>query len=397
MFVYDFTLAMFFSRISFYSIFQPGFSSASSVVPLKLCLHFSSYQISTTAQGREREFDFEGEVQKSGFQTPETNSKVPKPRKDDLLVPEKMSKVTPQDILPTFATDGFEEVKATEEFRKETSTFEFSNEKFFATYWRPTGEVRALIFFCHGYAEYLSASYDEVAEILVKEGFLVFGHDHVGHGRSSGQRVQASSIADFVQPVLAHVKKVRRDFNDLPTFILGHSMGGLITINVLLAEQELFRGVVLMGPLVMMNPIVATPIKKCLASLFCRILPSFAIGELVPEDITRDKAVVQRVKDDPLNWHGGFRALLSYVLLQCTDALADGTALKKITTPALVIQGQLDKLVYPPGAQFFHDNVGSTDKKLVIHEQGFHNLYVELEDVKGLALKDTRDWLLQRL
>ena len=308
----------------------------------------------------------------------------------------KMSKIIPQDSLPLFASKGFEEVMATDVFKKETSTFELNNETFFATYWRPM-DVKALIFFCHGYAEYLSASYDEVAETLAKEGFLIFGHDHVGHGRSSGQRVQVSCIEDYVQPVLVHVKKVQRDYNDLPLFILGHSMGGLITINVLLAEQELFQGVVLMGPLVTMNPLLATPFKRFLANIFCRILPSFAIGELIPEDITRDKAVVERVKEDPLNWHGGFRALHSYVLLQSTDALADGTALKKITTPALVIQGQLDKLVYPPGAQFFHDNVGSTDKKLVIHEQGFHNLYVELEDVKNLALKDTRDWLLRHL
>merc|ERR1711953_340243 len=145
----------------------------------------------------------------------------------------EMSKIIPQDNLPTFASEGFEEVVATDVFKKETSTFELNNEKFFATYWRPR-EVKALIFFCHGYAEYLSASYDEVAEILVKEGFLIFGHDHVGHGRSSGQRVQVSSIQDYVQPVLAHVKKVQRDYNaDLPLFILGHSMGGLISINVL--------------------------------------------------------------------------------------------------------------------------------------------------------------------
>ena len=308
----------------------------------------------------------------------------------------KMSKIIPQDSLPLFASKGFEEVMATDVFKKETSTFELNNETFFATYWRPM-DVKALIFFCHGYAEYLSASYDEVAETLAKEGFLIFGHDHVGHGRSSGQRVQVSCMQDYVQPVLAHVKKVQRDYNDLPLFILGHSMGGLITINALLAEQEVFQGVVLMGPLVMMNPIYATPFKKLFANVFCQILPSYTIGELIPEDITRNKAVVERVKGDPLNWHGGFRAQLINVLLQSTDGLADGTALKKITTPALVIQGQLDKLVYPPGAQFFHDNVGSTDKKLVIHEQGFHNLYVELEDVKNLALKDTRDWLLQHL
>ena len=310
-----------------------------------------------------------------------------------------MSKVGPEETLPVFASNGYEEVKKTDAYLLQTTTFDFGDQKFFATYWIPQATpIKGLVYLCHGYAEYISPSYDEVGEKMAKEGLLVFGHDHVGHGRSSGQRVQVSSLSDYVLPVLAHVKKAKREFGEhLPTFILGHSMGGLITINVLLADQELFKGSIFMSPLVMMNPAIATPFKKFLAGLFCKILPSFAIGGIVTEDITRDKSVVERVKNDPLIWHGGFRSLHSQVLLQETDKLSDGAALKNLKVPLMIFQGGQDRLVYPPGAQFLHDNVGSDDKKLVIHDDGFHNLYVELEDVKQSVMKDTCDWLLQHL
>ena len=152
-----------------------------------------------------------------------------------------------------------------------------------------------------------------------------------------------------------------------------------------------------MGPLVIMNPEVATPIKVTLARLCSHWLPSFALGQLEAEDITRDKKVVQRVKEDPLNWHGGFRSMHSRVLFEATEAIADGTVLKRIETPVILFQGGKDQLVLPYGAQFYHDNTGATDKKLVTFAEAFHNLYVELDDVKELTLSETCQWILQRV
>ena len=34
--------------------------------------------------------------------------------------------------------------------------------------------------------------YNQLAEAARDSGLLVFGHDHVGHGRSEGERVQVS-------------------------------------------------------------------------------------------------------------------------------------------------------------------------------------------------------------
>ena len=123
------------------------------------------------------------------------------------------------------------------------------------------------------------------------------------------------------------------------------------------------------------------------------ILPSVTLGSLEADAITRDKDRVQEVKDDPLGWHGGFRARHSFVLIKACEDLADGTALKKVTVPLIIFQGEKDRLVYPPGAQHLHDNVGSAEKKLLKYPEAYHNLWVELDEVKNEVIKETVDWI----
>ena len=49
------------------------------------------------------------------------------------------------------------------------------------------------------------------------------------------------SLDDYVIPVLAHVKKVQNDYkNELPLSIIGHSMGGLISVYAVMSEPNLF-------------------------------------------------------------------------------------------------------------------------------------------------------------
>ena len=79
---------------------------------------------------------------------------------------------------------------------------------------------------------------------------------------------------------LGHVKKVQNDFNkEVPLSIIGHSMGGLITVHAAMAEPDLFKCIVLMGPLITMDPTLVTPFKKVLAGVFSGLLPSLALGQ----------------------------------------------------------------------------------------------------------------------
>ena len=89
--------------------------------------------------------------------------------------------------------------------------------------WRPKpGEpVKALGFISHGYAELMTPYYNQLAIDGSKAGLVMFGHDHVGHGRNDGKRAQAGNIQDYVDPVILHCREVKFRYPDAPLFIIG--------------------------------------------------------------------------------------------------------------------------------------------------------------------------------
>ena len=180
-----------------------------------------------------------------------------------------MSRINPDsDQVLKFMGDGYQIHKETEDISIQIASFQLDDINYFATYFRPLkyDKPKALVFICHGYGEYFSETYDEVCKELASNGILAFGHDHKGHGKTGGERVHVNSMDDYVRPMLLHIKKLSKDFNDeLPIFALGHSMGGLITTYAGIEGQDLFKGLIFMGPLIKMDPNIATPIKRQLA------------------------------------------------------------------------------------------------------------------------------------
>ena len=93
-----------------------------------------------------------------------------------------------------------------------------------------------------------------------------------------------------MKPMLLHIKKISLDFNSqLPIFALGHSMGGLLTTYAGIREPSLFKGLIFSGPLIKMDPNIATPFNKMLAGWLQAIAPKFSLNSLNHDDVTRDK------------------------------------------------------------------------------------------------------------
>ena len=49
--------------------------------------------------------------------------------------------------------------------------------------WMPAGEPKAILQIVHGIAEFVER-YDDFANYLAEQGFLVVAEDHMGHGKS---------------------------------------------------------------------------------------------------------------------------------------------------------------------------------------------------------------------
>lgn len=94
----------------------------------------------------------------------------------------------------------------------------------------------------HGHSEHINR-HAHVAEELADAGLYVFGIDHQGFGRSEGDRAHVEKFEHYVDDITLFFQdvllKLYPDLAELPKFIMGHSMGGLITISTALRFQDL--------------------------------------------------------------------------------------------------------------------------------------------------------------
>lgn len=308
--------------------------------------------------------------------------------------------------VATFSADSERVESGDDRVSKSTSSFSMSlgDEKlsFATTTWQPQQQqqIKALVFVCHGYGEYLSASYDYLAgQLSGRAGLLVFGHDHLGHGRSGGERVQIlnSYDSDYAAPCLAHCRQRRQDHPDLPLFIVGHSMGGLITLLTLLQNEDrrLFRGCILMAPLIEVDPSMGTPFNILMARMLSSFLPWVQISGVKKDFVTRDDKERERMREDPLYWSGGIKVKQGYAGLKALESLE--ARMDRIQLPLFIQQGAEDKVVRPEGAEKLFKAVGSEDKELKMYPEAYHDMYVEFPEVRDVVVQDCLDWLLKRI
>ncbi|XP_025052609.1 monoglyceride lipase isoform X4 [Alligator sinensis] len=161
----------------------------------------------------------------------------------------------------------------------------------FCRYWKPAATPRALVFIAHGAGEHCGR-YDDLAQMLTGLNLFVFAHDHVGHGQSEGERMVVSDFHIFIRDSLQHIELMKNEHPDLPIFILGHSMGGAISILTASERPNDFSGMVLISPLVVASPEAATPIKVFAAKVLNFVLPNLSLGSIDPNVVSRNKKEV---------------------------------------------------------------------------------------------------------
>lgn len=107
--------------------------------------------------------------------------------------------------------------------------------KIHAVKWIPDEKPVCILQIVHGMAEYVER-YEEFAEFLVQHNILVVGEDHLGHGGSIGNNPKGyfcrrDPATVVVRDVHRLKKLTQEEYPGIPYFIMGHSMGSLITRN----------------------------------------------------------------------------------------------------------------------------------------------------------------------
>ncbi len=100
--------------------------------------------------------------------------------------------------------------------------------------YRPEGEVRGLFQVVHGMTEHIGR-YERFMEKMAEEGYLTFGYDHIGHGKTGDEGGEFGYFAPkdgwrlLCRDVSVFAEAVRCEYGEgLPYFLMGHSMGSFI-------------------------------------------------------------------------------------------------------------------------------------------------------------------------
>lgn len=100
----------------------------------------------------------------------------------------------------------------------------------------PLGEAKGFFHIVHGMTEHIGR-YDRIMSALADEGYICFGYDHLGHGKTAKDPSELGYIAEkdgwdllcrdvkaFSDGVFSEFK----EYGDLPYFLMGHSMGSFV-------------------------------------------------------------------------------------------------------------------------------------------------------------------------
>ncbi|MDQ7093714.1 alpha/beta hydrolase [Desulfosporosinus sp. PR] len=138
-----------------------------------------------------------------------------------------------------------------------SQTFTFKSgegTEIFGYKWLPeqTTKVKGLVQIAHGMAE-TGARYERVAEKLTANGYIVYIHDHRGHGKTAQTLDKLGILAEtkgfkwLVEDLHQLSGMISKDYPELPLFLLGHSMGSFVTQKYIMLYGKALKGAILSG------------------------------------------------------------------------------------------------------------------------------------------------------
>lgn len=216
--------------------------------------------------------------------------------------------------------------------------------------------------------------------------------DQRGCGQSEGPRQWIDRFTDYADDVQAIVQWSDANLPKLPLVLLGHSLGGAVTITAAAAlPPDRLAAVVLLAPAYIPGAGVS-PAKIFIGKLLERVWPRLEIpGSLDVTAVSRDPGVVDAYRKDSLNC--SFNTVRQgNEILRALPALPE--LCRKIKAPALIAHGARDRLVKPEGSSTLLRALGSADKKLEIFPECFHELHNDLD--KDAFFRTLGGWLDER-
>ncbi len=272
-----------------------------------------------------------------------------------------------------------------------------------AAKWIPADKPKAIFQITHGMAEHIER-YVGFAEFLADNGYVVYAHDHIGHGQSITENYSAGFFgfdnaegAVFVDDCAILTSIAKEENPGLPVIFFGHSMGSFVARRYAALYGDGIKGLIVCGT---GGPNPAAPIAIGLANLLAKIKGPKADGKVIDklafgtynkktqnrttfDWLTKDEAIVDKYIADPLCGflfsYTGFRDMLT--ILKFVNS-KDCYNLTPADLPILLVSGADDPVSnYGEGVKAVnkaYDN-GKRTLKMILYPGDRHEILNEFD------------------
>lgn len=253
--------------------------------------------------------------------------------------------------------------------------------------WLPDDDPRAVVMLVHGLAEH-SGRYERVAATLVDAGYGVYALDHRGHGRSGGKRTFVKTYDEFMRDLAQFRALIEERHPGAPFVVLGHSMGGNLAVGHTLEAQDGIAGLAISGAALAVGDDFS-PAKLKVFRAIAKVAPGLRPQGLAADAISRDPAVVQAYRDDPLVYNGKMSAGLGAALINAMESFPSRYA--DLTLPVWIGHGTDDQLADIGGSRALESAAVNADVTAHYYDGLYHEIFNEPEQEQVLG--DLIAWL----
>lgn len=204
-------------------------------------------------------------------------------------------------------------------------------------HWDPTGPPRSVVVLVHGLGDH-AGRYGHIAAMLAERGHAVRATDLRGFGASGGRRAHVHDWDHHLDDLAGDIAAARS--TGLPVTLLGHSLGGLVSLGYALSARPHPDLLVLSAPAIDNDLPVS---KRILARMLGAVAPALSIPNgLRGDQLSRDPEVGERYFSDPLVLT---RTTTGYGRHALRAAARARRELESLRIPTLVLHGGEDPIV----------------------------------------------------
>ena len=237
---------------------------------------------------------------------------------------------------------------------------------------------RAVFLAVHGLMDH-GGNFMNPGIYLKAKGYALVAHDQQGHDRKRKAHITRFEVfLDDLELMLVWVKEA---YPEIPVFIVGHSMGGLIVTHFAIKRYQgdpRVKGFILSAP-GYRNSVRTSKFKLAMARIFSVLAPQMKVPvEDLRLHVTRDEAEYRRMREDEKDGiqATGMSARMGAEFIKAQDWIPEH--MEEWNYPVLFIIPGSDRLI---SSDFTRDLLSKLDKKIsteLYYPENYHESFNEL-------------------